>query len=139
METINPYALEDLPLVADQLFKLSKGKKIWAFYGAMGVGKTTLIKVICQHLGVTNEVTSPTFSLVNEYPTKTGKMVYHFDFYRIKNMEEVMDIGYEEYFDSGNICLLEWPEKIEPLLEEEDCFAIRVTITPDGKRIIHLD
>src|SRR5690349_4655569 len=89
---------------------------IWAFHGEMGAGKTTLIKAICEELGVPGELSSPTFSLVNEYHTKDNKIIYHFDFYRIKSVAEAYDIGYEDYFFSGNICLIEWPEKIAELL-----------------------
>ena len=96
-----------------------------AFYGSMGAGKTTLIKNLCHRMGVTDEVNSPTFAIVNEYVTEEGESVYHFDFYRIKKLEEAYDIGYENYFYSGYLCLIEWPEMIEPLLPEK---YIRVEI-----------
>ena len=102
----------------------------------MGAGKTTLIKNLCHKMGVTDEVNSPTFAIVNEYVTEEGESVYHFDFYRIKKLEEAYDIGYENYFDSGNLCLIEWPEMIEPLLPEK---YIRVEIQHgdmDDERII---
>ena len=114
--------------------------RVIAFYGQMGAGKTTFIKAICQVLGVTEPVTSPTFAIVNEYATSPsgtlqGAPVYHFDFYRIKRLAEVYDMGYEEYFYSGALCLIEWPELIEELLPDD---ALRVTITeePDGTRLI---
>jgi len=105
-----------------------------AFYGKMGAGKTTFIKALCEELGVEDVITSPTFAIVNEY-TIDRQSIYHFDFYRIKKIEEVYDMGYEDYFYSGNLCLIEWPELIEDLLPED---ALRVTIEeqPDGSRTI---
>ena len=97
----------------------------------MGVGKTTIIKVICKELGIIDEVQSPTFSIVNEYLTDKDEKVYHFDFYRIENIEEVYDIGIEEYFDSGNICLIEWPENIESILPEQ---FVRIDILENEDR-----
>ena len=107
---------------------------IFAFYGKMGSGKTTFIKAICEELGVEDVITSPTFAIVNEYHTATtDEIIYHFDFYRIKKMEEVYDMGYEEYFYSGDLCFIEWPELIEDLLPED---AVRVNIheIEGGKR-----
>jgi tRNA threonylcarbamoyladenosine biosynthesis protein TsaE len=99
---------------------------IFAFYGKMGSGKTTFIKAICEELGVEDVITSPTFAIVNEYHTSTtDEVIYHFDFYRIKKTEEVYDMGYEEYFYSGDLCFIEWPELIEDLLPED---AVRVNI-----------
>ena len=99
--------------------------KVFAFYGKMGAGKTTFIKALCETLGVKDVITSPTFSLINEYTDGKGNSIYHFDFYRIKKLEEVYDMGYEDYFYSGNLCLLEWPELIEEILPEN---VIKVTI-----------
>lgn len=110
-----------------------------AFYGKMGAGKTTFIKALCEELGAEDVITSPTFAIVNEYSLPLGGRLegalYHFDFYRIKKIEEVYDMGYEDYFYSGNLCLIEWPELIEDLLPEN---ALRVTIEeqPDGSRTI---
>lgn len=106
-----------------------------AFYGKMGAGKTTFIKAICEELGVEDVITSPTFALVNEYTAGNGAPVYHFDFYRIKRLDEVYDMGYEDYFYGGNLCLLEWPELIEDILPDD---AMRVSITEqeDGSRVI---
>lgn len=129
------YAIADLEQVSTELIRLAKAKKIWTFNGEMGAGKTTLIKAICRQLGVTDEVSSPTFSLVNEYRTTNGNKVFHFDFYRIKSLEEAYDIGYEDYFESGSVCLIEWPEKIGPLLEQEEIFAINIAVI-DNKRQI---
>ena len=107
--------------------------KVFAFYGKMGAGKTTFIKALCEILGVEDVITSPTFAIINEYTDGNGDPIYHFDFYRIKKLEEVYDMGYEDYFYSGNLCLLEWPELIEDILPEN---VIKVTIEeqPDGTR-----
>ncbi len=107
---------------------------VFAFYGKMGAGKTTFVKAICEALGVTDVITSPTFAIVNEYEAPS-RPIYHFDFYRIKKLEEVYDMGYEEYFYSDGLCFIEWPELIEEVLPED---AVRVTITeaPDGSRIV---
>lgn len=128
--------VEALGEVSEYLISLREEADIIAFYGAMGAGKTTLIKNLCHRMGVTDEVNSPTFAIVNEYVTEEGESVYHFDFYRIKKIEEAYDIGFENYFDSGNLCLIEWPEMIEPLLPEK---YIRVEIQhgdTDDERII---
>ena len=107
--------------------------RIFAFYGAMGVGKTTFIKAICHELGSTDYVTSPTFALINEYTTSKGFVVYHFDFYRIKKLEEAFDLGYEDYIYSGNYCFIEWPEMIESLLPE-GVVEVRIRETENGVR-----
>ena len=132
------YTLEQINAAAMQSIKSSNNRKIWSFEGEMGAGKTTLIKAICNTLGVIDEVSSPTFSLVNEYKTKDGKTIYHFDFYMIKNIEEVYDIGYEDYFFSGNICLIEWPEKIKELLKEEDVYKIKIEKVGEDERAVSL-
>jgi tRNA threonylcarbamoyladenosine biosynthesis protein TsaE len=108
--------------------------KVFAFYGKMGAGKTTFIKAVCEELGVEDVITSPTFAIINEY-TANDEVVYHFDFYRIKKLEEVYDMGYEDYFYSGALCFIEWPELIEEVLPED---AVKVTITEqaDGSRTI---
>lgn len=138
MNRFKEVSLHHITAIAAQIFELAHQKKIWAFYGDLGAGKTTLIKAICAAAGVTDEVSSPTFSLVNQYQTKSGNAVFHFDFYRIKNLEEAYDIGYEEYFDSGNLCLIEWPEKIEPLLATEDVLHISLTKTNENTRDIEV-
>jgi len=110
--------------------------KVFAFYGKMGAGKTTFIKAICEELGVKEVITSPTFAIVNEYTTEPdGESIFHFDFYRIKKLEEVYDMGYEDYFYSGALCFLEWPELIDDLLPED---AVKVTIkaNDDGTRTV---
>lgn len=115
--------------------------RVFAFYGKMGAGKTTFVKAICEALGCQDVITSPTFAIVNEYSqhltpnTQQPTAIYHFDFYRIKKIEEVYDMGYEEYFYSGALCFIEWPELIENILPED---AVRVTIEeqPDGSRLV---
>lgn len=122
MNTFSIKSLSELKNVAHSLLKIidDGGYNIIQFYGSMGVGKTTLIREMCNLMGVVDVVTSPTFAIINEY--KIGgseKMCYHFDFYRINKLEEVLDMGYEEYFYSGNLCLIEWPELVEELLPDE--------------------
>lgn len=109
--------IEDISQIATQILAQSAHEKIFLFYGEMGAGKTTLIKALCQQLGVEGAVSSPTFSIVNEYASNNGR-VYHFDFYRLKNQTEALDMGYEEYFYSGDYCFIEWPERIPDLLPE---------------------
>ena len=133
------HSVEALTEVSDYLISLRDKADVIAFYGSMGAGKTTLIKNLCHRMGVTDEVNSPTFAIVNEYATTEGESVYHFDFYRIKKLEEAYDIGFENYFYSGNLCLIEWPEMIEPLLPDHH---IRVNIKPgatDDDRIIEIE
>src|SRR5258707_13350995 len=105
-----------LPSIASEIISFARGIRIFLFYGDMGAGKTTLIKSLCEYLGTTEPVTSPTFSIVNEYIGSNGQKIYHFDFYRLKNQTEALDMGYEEYFYSDAFCFIEWPEKIPDLL-----------------------
>ncbi len=112
--------------------------KVFAFYGKMGAGKTTFIKAICQELGVEDVITSPTFALVNEYTAGDGSSIFHFDFYRIKKLEEVYDMGYEDYFYSGALCLMEWPELVEELLPQ-DAVAVTIHANADGSRSIDVE
>lgn len=114
---VNIREISELGTVAEQLLYFANGDKFFVFEGDMAAGKTTLIKTFCAHLGVKDVVSSPTFSIVNEYESPND-VVYHFDFYRLKNVQEAFDIGYEEYFYSGHYCLVEWPQKIEELLPE---------------------
>ena len=130
MNEIKIDSLSSLPEVANKIIKSLKGRTIVAFRGGMGAGKTTLIKEIVAQLGSQDNVTSPTFAIVNNYSTNNGTQIYHFDFYRINKIEEAYDFGYEEYFFSGDLCLVEWPEKIEQLLPEE---VMTVTITADSE------
>jgi len=122
---------------AKELINHTGENKILAFYGAMGSGKTTIIKAICEILGATDIVTSPTFTLVNEYKTSTGESLFHFDFYRIKKTEEVFDFGIEEYFASDSYCFMEWPELVENILPS-GTVRIRIEVTDDEQRILHL-
>jgi tRNA threonylcarbamoyladenosine biosynthesis protein TsaE len=126
---------EDLPYIADQLIMEAGEHRLFAFYGEMGAGKTTLIKAILNLLGVEEGGSSPTFSLVNEYQGRQGEIIYHFDFYRIEDLEEVYDIGYEEYFFSTHYCFIEWPEKIEELLPE-DVVKIKIRVDGDHREIL---
>ena len=136
--TIRFRNLSELDTVAASLLKLGKDVPVWLFDGAMGVGKTTLIKKLCALMGVQSMVQSPTFSLVNEYLTATGITIYHFDFYRIINEMEALDIGIEEYFDSGNFCFIEWPEKIESLWPYPH-LLIKMSLEEDGGRILEVN
>jgi len=110
-------------------------KRVFAFYGKMGVGKTTFIKAVCEEMGVEDVINSPTFAIVNEYVDGRGEPVYHFDFYRIKKEQEVLDIGYEDYVYSGNVCFMEWPELIEGLLPA-DVVKVNIEEDEDGGRAI---
>ncbi|AFK04016.1 Uncharacterized protein family UPF0079, ATPase [Emticicia oligotrophica DSM 17448] len=127
------YKIEDLSSIAAQVIAAAKDYRIWIFEGEMGAGKTTLIREVCKALGVEGHIQSPTFSIVNEYQTNDSETIFHFDFYRLKNETEALDFGVEEYFDSGNICLLEWAEKVESLLPEK-CFNIKITLTDSSAR-----
>ncbi|MDR3245666.1 MAG: tRNA (adenosine(37)-N6)-threonylcarbamoyltransferase complex ATPase subunit type 1 TsaE [Prevotellaceae bacterium] len=129
--------LEDIQNTAKEICKELNDRQIIALYGTMGAGKTTLIKAICREKGVVESVTSPTFSLVNEYKTSGGETIYHFDFYRINNIAEVYDFGYEEYFYSGKLCFVEWPEMIEELLPD-NTLRINIRTLSDNKREISL-
>ena len=132
--TIN--SLENIASAAREFISAIGDHKVFAFYGEMGAGKTTFIKAVCEELGVNDVITSPTFAIVNEYTGNEGS-IFHFDFYRIKKLDEVYDMGYEDYFYSGSLCFIEWPELIEEILPDD---AVKVTITqsPDGTRLITL-
>ncbi len=128
------YQLSNISHAAKHVIKQAQGKTLWVFKGDMGAGKTTLIKAICLQLAVIDDVSSPTFSLVNQYKTKDNKTIFHFDFYRIKSIEEVYDIGYEEFFYSNNICLIEWPQMIDELLLDEDVYEVNIIVLEEGLR-----
>jgi len=130
------YSLSEIESAAKRILAFTD-RKIFLFFGNMGVGKTTLIKVIAKELGVADTVSSPTFSLVNEYRDQNNKPVYHFDFYRIEDEEEALDMGVEEYFDSNAYCLVEWPEKIKNLLPL-GIVSVKILEEKDGKRTIIL-
>jgi len=128
-------SLDEIRKAAKEFVAEMGDKKVFAFYGKMGAGKTTFIKAVCEELGVEDVINSPTFAIVNEYMDGKGGPIYHFDFYRIKNLQEVMDLGYEDYVYSGYVCLMEWPELIENLLPDD---AVKVTIEEekDGGRLV---
>jgi tRNA threonylcarbamoyladenosine biosynthesis protein TsaE len=133
--TSKSVGLNDLRRVAEEIVNSAGHVNIWLFHGEMGAGKTTLIKMIGKVLGVNDSITSPTFSIVNEYQTTNQKKVFHFDFYRIKNEAEAYDIGVEEYFYSGHYCFVEWPEKISGLIPERRA-DINITIEDNTRRTI---
>ena len=135
MNIIQLNSLDDLQQAAHQFIELIGSQKVFAFYGEMGAGKTTLIKEICTQLGVNENITSPTFALINEYITPQGDPIYHFDCYRLKNIQEAYDIGAEEYFYSGNLCFIEWPEKIDDLLPL-NIVEVAIKVLADQKREI---
>ncbi|MBQ9216066.1 MAG: tRNA (adenosine(37)-N6)-threonylcarbamoyltransferase complex ATPase subunit type 1 TsaE [Prevotella sp.] len=112
-------------------------RKVFAFYGKMGAGKTTFIKAVCEELGVEDVITSPTFAIINEYTAAGGSPVFHFDFYRIKKLEEVYDMGYEDYFYHGALCLIEWPELIEEILPD-DVVRVEISENTDGTRTVRI-
>lgn len=126
-----------LPVAARRILEYTSGKKLLAFYGSMGAGKTTIIKAVCKILGAEDIVTSPTFTLVNEYRTTTGDVLYHIDFYRINKKEEALDFGIEEYFNSGSYCLMEWPELIGEILPPET-IIIKITVDNKEHRILEI-
>lgn len=129
-------SLDGLKEVAEAVITSLDDRNVVAFCGSMGAGKTTLISAIMEYLGSTDTVTSPTFALVNQYSTASEDTVYHFDFYRINRIEEVFDMGYEEYFYSGDLCLIEWPELIEDLLPE-DAMVVRIEVlSPTSRRFL---
>lgn len=128
------HSLDDIRTAAKAFIEQMDQNTVFAFYGKMGAGKTTFIKAVCEELGVSDVVNSPTFSIVNEYRSDdTGELIYHFDFYRIQKIDEVYDMGYEDYFYSGALCFIEWPDLIEDLLPGD---VVKVTIeeNEDGTR-----
>ena len=135
-------SIDNIREAARQFISQMDGRTVFAFYGQMGAGKTTFIKAVCEEMGVSDVITSPTFAIVNEYSVEPSALhpspstTYHFDFYRIHRLEEVYDMGYEEYFYSGSPCFIEWPELIEELLPPD---AVRIAIEeqPDGTRRLH--
>ena len=129
--------MEELDQAALQIKRYAEDLKVWIFEGDLGAGKTTLIKRICDHFNVTDTVNSPSFSIVNEYRDDKGEKYYHLDFYRIKNEEEAMDIGAEEYIFSGNYCFIEWPSKVSSLLPDH-YLSVSISQMPDGTRSLNL-
>lgn len=127
--------LASLQQAARDFIHQMDGHAVFAFYGEMGAGKTTFIKAVCKELGVEETVASPTFAIINEYKGGDGKPIYHFDFYRIRKLEEVFDFGYEDYFYSGYTCFIEWPELVEQVLPENTVKLV-IRETDNGSRII---
>ena len=138
MKTMQIGSLAELPDAAEEIIRSLGGRTIVAFRGEMGAGKTTLIREIAAQLGATDTVTSPTFAIVNQYKGKGNRRIHHFDFYRINDIREAYDFGYEEYFFSGDLCLVEWPEKIEQLLPE-NVMTVRITVDSDTARTFEID
>jgi tRNA threonylcarbamoyladenosine biosynthesis protein TsaE len=134
---LNVASLTQLPSIASEIITFAEDCRLFLFYGEMGAGKTTLIKSLCERLGTTEVVTSPTFSIVNEYIGNSHK-IYHFDFYRLKNQTEALDLGYEEYFYSGAYCFIEWPEKIPDLLPAH-YINIQIKVTGNNSRQIIIE
>lgn len=126
-------SLESISDAAQQFIAHMGDSKVFAFYGGMGAGKTTFVKALCEAMGVSDTVNSPTFAIVNEYDTPSGRPIYHFDFYRIKRLAEVYDMGYEDYFYGRGLCFIEWPELVEELLPS-DTVKVVIEELPDGSR-----
>lgn len=136
--TITIDSIDGISKAAKEFIQLIGDRTIFAFYGKMGAGKTTFIKAICEELGVEDVITSPTFAIVNEYYSPTlSRPIFHFDFYRVKKLEEVYDMGYEDYFYSGSLCFIEWPELAEELLPD-DTVKVEIKETEEGKREVNV-
>ncbi len=131
---------EALPQAAQEFASLMGDETVYAFYGEMGAGKTTFIRELCMALGVEEDLAnSPSFSIINEYRSDTtAELIYHFDLYRLESVDEALEIGVEDYFDSGALCLLEWPERIEPLLPD-DTVKVSISVNPDDSRTLTID
>lgn len=138
MKTIHITSQEGLPEVAEAVIESLGRRTVVVFRGEMGAGKTTLIREIAAQLGAADTVTSPTFAIVNQYEGANRRRIYHFDFYRIDDLREAYDFGYEEYFYSGDLCLVEWPEKIEPLLPD-NVMTVRITADSETARTFEID
>jgi len=131
-------SIKNIDFAAAELLKEFEGQRVFAFFGEMGAGKTTFIQALCRELDVIEVVNSPTFTIVNEYHTENGSSIYHFDFFRIKKIEEVFDFGYEDYFYSGNYCFNEWPELITDILPD-NAVLVKITIDQGGTRILEIE
>lgn len=138
MKTIAIDSLASIDAAAQEFAEALGENRIVAFYGSMGAGKTTFISALCRYYGVEDDVCSPTFTIVNEYRAADGDSIFHFDFYRIDSLREAVDIGFEEYLYSGSLCLIEWPEKVEPLLPEQT-LNVRIAVAADDSRTIEID
>ena len=128
-------SIHELIIIAEKLINAFPEKRVFAFYGKMGAGKTTFIQAICKYLGSTDNVISPTFALINEYQSAQNGPVYHFDFYRINDISEAFDLGYEDYFYSSSYCFIEWPEKVEQLLPD-DAVTVKLEVDDNENRFI---
>ena len=135
MKKLKLKSLKDLPAAAKKFLALNEGKKLYAFFGDLGVGKTTFIKALCNELNVIDIVSSPTFSLINEYQSTSGEKIFHMDFYRIDSIQEAYDMGVEDYFNGKNICLIEWPDKINEILPDDVVF-VKFSENQNGIRTI---
>ncbi len=139
MHTLTIQDLDHIHETAREFIALMGDNTVFAFHGSMGMGKTTFIKAICEELGVEDSITSPTFAIVNEYRSATtGELIYHFDCYRLNKVEEAYDLGAEDYFASGALCFIEWPDKIEQLLPY-DCVEVTITEQENGARMVTVD
>jgi len=138
MITLEIHSLENINQTAKKFIELIGNRTVFAFNGSMGAGKTTFIKAICESMGVKEPVNSPTFSIVNEYEAADGRIIYHFDCYRINKIEEAVDMGTEEYLYSGNLCFIEWSENIAPLLPDQ-IVNVNIKETENGKREIQIE
>lgn len=137
MQKIEIDNIKNIDFAAAEFLKEFEGQRVFAFFGEMGAGKTTFIQALCRELDVIEVVNSPTFTIVNEYHTENGSSIYHFDFFRIKKIEEVFDLGYEDYFYSGNYCFIEWPELITDILPD-NAVLVKITIDQGGTRILEI-
>jgi len=129
--------LANLPDAARSFLEKNRDKKIFAFYGDLGAGKTTFIKALCNELNVIDIVSSPTFSIINEYQNEQGMVIYHMDFYRLENREDALEIGLEDYFSTENYCFIEWPEKIDELLPTQTTY-VKIGRNPDNARVLEI-
>jgi tRNA threonylcarbamoyladenosine biosynthesis protein TsaE len=134
---LNIKSLDNIGETAKEFLKVTESKKVFAFYGPMGAGKTTFIKAICETLGIEDVINSPTFAIINEYSLPDGNSAYHFDFYRINKLQEVINLGFDDYINSGCYCFMEWPEKIEDLLTD-DVTKVRIEVLDDETRRIEI-
>jgi tRNA threonylcarbamoyladenosine biosynthesis protein TsaE len=130
-------SIEDLPDVAEKIIEYGRGYTVWLLKGAMGAGKTTFITALAEKIGISDYVSSPSYSIVNEYKTRRGEKIYHFDFFRVKDIYEIFDIGIDEYIDSGDLCLIEWPELFEDFLPEKH-LIIQIKNPEREKRIFNV-